>query len=301
MSKEDSASRPLKPCTICREWNGKILSQKDGIIVIRCNKCGLYYVDSYSTNNQRENILGVNESQIGIDYLFRIYKDNSSHWDQYFNKKMEMLEKISTGRRLLDIGCGPGYFVSVACNMGWDAYGLDSSRDDIEFGRQELKLGERLMSGDIDQLDATKPFDVVTLFSVIEHIDDPYQFILKIKKYLKQDGVLLIKTPNQSSLITKIHWFLLGLWPMHIDSHLYNHEHIYRFSPATLTHLLNITGYKILKLGYDDHFWITATRYLYNNRNHRLLRYIALLSSFLAGKLFRMQNQLLVISQNSNN
>ena len=184
----------------------------------------------------------------------------------------------------------------VACDLGWDAYGIDNSLDTISYGRRILSLGNRLLDGNLSEVNFSNDYDVVTLFSVIEHVEDPFGLLLQVRSILHPNGVVLIKTPSQESLVTKFHWLLFHMTKGKGDLGLYNRHHIYRFSKRTLSLLLAKTGFELEKCYFDDHLWITATRYL-ALRNQRTLRFLALGGVIMVGKLLGMDNQIVMVAR----
>jgi len=93
-----------------------------------------------------------------------------------------------------------------------------------------------------------------------------------------------------------MHWLLNRLSGGKFDLCLYNQEHLYRFSPKTLELLFNKAGYCINFISFDDHLWITATRYLFN-RKFRTLRYISYACVNIISKFLRLENQFVMVAQ----
>lgn len=288
---------PQKICTICREWNGDVLVENEAVFVIRCKECNLYYVDYPPPEGNDLIIQGMSEAEEGEDYLKSVYEEKYREWYTYFSEWLSVLSEYATGKKLLDIGCGPGYLVKAAIDSGWDAYGLDLSSETIAFGRKTLGLDGRLYDELLEDVDYLNDFDVITLFSVIEHVEDPFSFLKLVWEKLEDKGIVLIKTPSQASLITKMHWALNRSTNGKIDFDLYNQEHIYRFSPKTLNLLLERVGFQILANGSDDHLWITATRYLNNKNSLSTLRYGFLWGIMRMGEKAGMENQIYTVAR----
>ena len=284
-----------KVCTICQEWRGEILYSRNRICVIRCKNCGLFYSDVQPLTPIEYEEQSQFNIESGQSYLLDVYDQKTQAWLNYYSAWLNRLGKWVHGKKLLDIGCGAGHLVYAACLSGWDAYGLDIDSSVIAYGKEKFGLKERLIATSLDQINNLNSFDLITLFSVIEHVNDPFLLIKQVDRILRINGVLLIKTPSQASLVTRLNWILFSLTGGKYDFDLYNREHLYRFSPITLKLLLEKSGYCVISIIPDDHLWITATRYL-QNRKYKWLRYTALAGGYVLGKLFKMENQFAIIA-----
>ncbi len=122
--------------------------------------------------------------------------------DYYPSDKEEFLyaiEEIADGQKVLDIGCGDGYFlekISKRCNV-----------KGIELNDKATQLC-REKGLDVEQIDVEsfankheEEFDVVTFFQVLEHINDVKAFIEQSLKLLKKGGKLIIAVPDNSPFI----------------------------------------------------------------------------------------------------
>ena len=104
---------------------------------------------------------------------------------------------------ILDIGYGDGNFLSFLPNRIFKKYGIDLEKrsNDINITHYE---------GEYERLKMNKKFDVITAFHVIEHIDNPQEFIEKSYSQLNKGGLLFIVTPNIESIgfkIAKEKWY----------------------------------------------------------------------------------------------
>ncbi len=97
--------------------------------------------------------------------------------------KLIKLKHMTSQSKLLDLGSGDGSFVNVCRNNEIDAIGLDGSSNEINFENDKLKF-------------ENETFDMVTLISVIEHINNPSNILKEIFRILKKKGILIIVTPN---------------------------------------------------------------------------------------------------------
>lgn len=147
-----------------------------------------------------------------------------------------------TPPRLLDAGCGPGYFVRAARDAGFDACGVEVSRYAVEFARRELGVDVRHGTVPGADLPAGR-FDVVTMWDVIEHLPDPLAALRAVAEVLRPGGVVMLSTGDYASLVARLsgrHWHLFNL-----------PEHLWFFTPGSLRRLLRRAGLTPLGLTYE--------------------------------------------------
>jgi SAM-dependent methyltransferase len=102
-------------------------------------------------------------------------------------------------KHILDIGIGYGNFLSLLEGHGFRfLHGMDPFPKSIELSRQFTSADLRL--GRIE--DANWPFeghmfDVITSFDVVEHLKEPKLFFSNCRKYLNNDGIIILSTPNK--------------------------------------------------------------------------------------------------------
>jgi|SRR5829696_390207 ubiquinone/menaquinone biosynthesis C-methylase UbiE len=127
-------------------------------------------------------------------YSERITNKSKKHMIKY----MKFLRKGSY-LKMLDVGCGEGYYVRDALEEGIDAYGIDISAHAFENALAEVK--DRITFGSITEIPfGDEEFDVMTAFDVIEHINpkDTLDMIQEIRRVLKPDGIIIITTPSSN-------------------------------------------------------------------------------------------------------
>jgi SAM-dependent methyltransferase len=120
------------------------------------------------------------------------------------------------GARLLDVGAGRGRFVATALASGFQAGGIEPSRRGVTAAASEY--GVALQQATLAQA-GVEPGTVqaVTLWHVLEHLDDPGDALERIARWLEPDGHLLVAVPNLASLQARIggaRWYHLDV-PRH--------------------------------------------------------------------------------------
>jgi SAM-dependent methyltransferase len=151
--------------------------------------------------------------------------------------------------------------VKVALESDLDAYGLDFNAKHICAGRIYFGLGQRLMEGTINELwrhiSKEKQFDLITMFEVIEHVEEPAKLLREAHSYLRVGGILAVSCPNEAR------WQPTGR--IFVD---YPPHHLTRWRPDTMRMFLEHCGFKHIHTQIDssfrDLFWVA-----YVNRSAR--------------------------------
>ena len=135
---------------------------------------------------------------------------------RWFDRRRLARLGAPVGARLLDVGAGRGRFVATALANGFQGAGIEPSRRRVTAAASEY--GVALQQATLAQA-AVDPGTVqaVTLWHVLEHLDDPGDALERIASWLEPDGLLLVAVPNLSSLQARIggaRWYHLDL-PRH--------------------------------------------------------------------------------------
>ena len=158
-----------------------------------------------------------------------------------FQRHLQHMEQIvgrANGRSLLDVGAYIGVFVEVAAAAGWQVCGVEPSSWAVV---EAQKRGLPVIKGTQNAPELQgKQFDVVTMWDVIEHVDDPTAELRKACHLLKPNGWLVVHTMDVDSLVAR----LMGpRWPWLMDMHLHY------FSQATLAQMMDNVGFEVVWSG----------------------------------------------------
>ncbi len=245
---------PIKKCLLCGPKNltdYTLLYKTDQCEVHKCMHCGLVY--NSRTFGQRQN--GEDAMWDG-DVELRIYNrgDVKDAFQAEFKKRLKDIKAYLPKGCILDIGCGLGLFLNLARQEGWDTYGVDTCLKTVQLARNELDL--KVCHSAVENVDFPDDFfDVATMWDVIEHVPDPLATLGHVNRMLKKGGLFLIKTPNEDSFFKKAAWILHrlsgGLIRFHIK-YLYHSSHLYSFSPHTLEMLLELCGFKVIRISTEE-------------------------------------------------
>jgi SAM-dependent methyltransferase len=150
---------------------------------------------------------------------------------------LNQLEPYRKTNRIIDIGCGDGYFLQTAKEKGWDVYGTEFTTDAVENCRSR---GITMFQGTAATIPDDLEFDVMTTFEVIEHINNGREFAQQVYNRLRTGGVFYFTTPNFNSLSRRK---LKGDWRV-----IEYPEHLSYYIPATAHLLLSNAGFQQLEL-----------------------------------------------------
>lgn len=150
--------------------------------------------------------------------------------------RLALLGRFRDRGRLLDAGCGGGYFVQAAGSRGWSATGLEPSPDAAR--RAARDQGVRIVAGRLEEAPVQAGrFDAVTMFDVLEHVFCPRTFLLEARSLLAPGGLVLIETPNMAGWLPRL---LSRRHPW-----VRPPEHLTYFTPSTLGLLVERAGYRL--------------------------------------------------------
>jgi 2-polyprenyl-3-methyl-5-hydroxy-6-metoxy-1,4-benzoquinol methylase len=150
------------------------------------------------------------------------------------------LGRASTpGRRVLDVGCGNGEFLTWARELGWSCYGLEIDPAAAQLARDS---GVEIIGSDIDQLDESylAAFDAVTAAHVIEHVYDPMALLRQCLRVLRPGGYFWVETPNSKS-------FGYAQYGAHWRG-LEAPRHLALFTPASLRWAFEQVGFERIEI-----------------------------------------------------
>lgn len=209
--------------------SGRRESEKVHLRIVKCKECGLVYSNPIFSE----------------DYIIQLYKESkfidetqvTNYLYDYIRQFKSVIPYLKDKDNLLEIGCGNGFFLKAALELGFkNVVGVELSKDDVDNAHPKIK--DKIIIGAFDdKLFEDNTFDVVCALQVLDHITDPNTFLQNIYKVLKPGGLLLIINHNIHSFLTMI----LGE-----RSPMFNVAHIYLFDKATIRTILKNNGYRVL-------------------------------------------------------
>jgi len=227
-------------CNICHNNNYKNICTKFGLNLVKCKHCGLVYANPRLIE---EEIFERYESPLFFEEYLTALNATSTSFDLGFIRShyyfiIGLIDRFfAPGKKLLDVGCGAGFFLKIAGETGWNAEGIEISKVASEYAKNVVNVNVyRSKLEDIKF--STESFDLVTMLDIIEHLTDPLRTLEETYRILKSQGIVIVSTPDVRSLSRMFlgkHWAILS--PA---------EHLYNFSKKTLHAVLSEANFRVL-------------------------------------------------------
>jgi cyclopropane fatty-acyl-phospholipid synthase-like methyltransferase len=223
-------------CLVCGSPTNFYCS-KDRATYFRCNTCELIFQHPMITLQEMLDYADKEYSEGGV---YKEYVDAKELKYATFRQRMKRIRPMTKGSKLLDLGCACGYFIDVALEAGFDAYGVEFSPVAISYASDLAK--PRIFQGDVNQLgaDHQSSYDVISAYDILEHTLEPFAFLHQLRELLVPNGLLVITTPDTHHFLRPL---MKARWPM-----LQPYQHTYLFSAKSLQIALEKSGYHDIQI-----------------------------------------------------
>ncbi|GAA4456596.1 class I SAM-dependent methyltransferase [Nibrella saemangeumensis] len=162
-----------------------------------------------------------------IDQLYRTVRTYT------LRQKVNLIDEVNKGKgSMLDVGCGTGSFLEQCQAAGWEVSGVEPDPDAQAIAEKRL---QKHIKENVHQIEVRPPFDVITMWHVLEHIPLVNESLKQIHSLLRPGGTLIIAVPNCQSWDAEhyMKWWAAYDVP----------RHLYHFSPTTLRKLVEKNGF----------------------------------------------------------
>ncbi|MBU0509343.1 class I SAM-dependent methyltransferase [bacterium] len=212
--------------------------------IVRCTACRLLYLNPRPDAASVSAFYGAEEydpflsSGSRVSAFTRLYRFVRRFTVR--RKAWRVSNGLPRGARCLDVGCATGEFVAELRRRGFDACGVEPSPMAAEHARSTYGL--TVWTGTVtDVPDSAGPFDLITLWHVLEHLHDLRGNLERMRSLLKEGGRLAIAVPNPSSSDARAYGAKWVAWD--------TPRHLYHFEPTVMTDLLIRAGFHARRHG----------------------------------------------------
>ncbi|MFH1745308.1 MAG: class I SAM-dependent methyltransferase [bacterium] len=196
-------------------------------------------------------------------YFQRTFAELDKNREKMERKRINFLKNhviLSENVKILDMGCGLGFFLNICDQLNMQTYGVDAADYALEMAKKITKA--KLSKVDLSKDRLPFPdnfFDVVTSFDVIEHVERPEHYLSEMQRVLCQKGLAIIITPDGQSKFdqesTHINLRSSEEWMKELKKNNFeiieckeNHAHIKRMVPLRRFVILNLLNMRLCDL-----------------------------------------------------
>jgi 2-polyprenyl-3-methyl-5-hydroxy-6-metoxy-1,4-benzoquinol methylase len=218
---------------------GKIITTSNEYQIIDCEICKFIHIKPYPTMEDLTEIYQ-NEfyQNIKPNYIKK-YEEELEYWKMIYHEKLEIIEQHVKDRKILDIGCGAGFFLKEAKNRKWDVMGVEPSSMAANYAK---KNGIKVIEKMFEKVEINEKFNAIHLDAVLEHSISPNKVLQKCHSILDDNGIIIVEVPNDFNPLQKIVEEAYGKREWWIAPS----EHLNYFTFQSIINLIEANGFEIL-------------------------------------------------------
>lgn len=204
--------------------------------LVKCASCDLVFTNPRPTEEENANyyksvdyISHTNSTKGIIGFLYKIIRGIN------LKRKVKLLIKHKSGKQVLDIGCGIGFFPKAANKKGFNTKGVEPDPEALKFALENNKI-EVYPLAKLNEF--TQEFDTVTMWHVLEHVYHLKEQLAIIKKIIKPGGLFIIAVPNYK-----------GFDGQYYQKNWAGYDvprHLYHFEEKTVNQLISPLGFELI-------------------------------------------------------
>jgi 2-polyprenyl-3-methyl-5-hydroxy-6-metoxy-1,4-benzoquinol methylase len=244
----------LENCPVCGKTEHKnflVVQDKsvsqESFVIVSCENCGFKFTnprpDPESIGKYYESEEYISHSNTSKGIINKAYQIVRSI---AVKDKVELVNSLSPKGKMLDYGCGTGFFLLACQKDGWEVEGFEPN--DLANKQASETLGKPVEKVSLDKF-TPQSFEIITLWHVLEHVHTLNETFQKLLTLLKPNGVIVVAVPNADSLDAqkyKENWAAYDV-----------PRHLYHFNQATMKrfmkkHKLELQDVKPMK--YDAYY-----------------------------------------------
>lgn len=226
--------------------HGPTLAEARGYTLIDCRACGFAHVvplpdpeamarayrEAYYSQEKPDALAHQTEDRAWLDL---VHGERAALLAEHLGG--------ARGKRILDVGCGGGFFLDACRRAGFAVHGVEPARQAAAHARDVLGLA--VTEGFLDDAAAAAlpRFDAVHAAEVLEHLPDPAGMLRRIHGLLAPGGLLLVSLPNDGNPLQAAAERALALSPWWLAPP----HHLNYFTPASIAALLARQGFQVLE------------------------------------------------------
>jgi len=221
-------------CIVCKNQDKNLFSvkyQKDNCSIVECKTCSFHFIPpfyrkkiDYTKYKSQEVAEEVKKADVWIKIQRNLLR-------------YKLIHRYRNDGSVFDVGAGFGHFLLTGKQLDHEVFGVELSQANVNFVRNVLNIN--IENDSFLNIGEEKKYDIITLWDVLEHIDEGDKFIEKASRIINKGGYLFIQVPQIDSFfasLLKEKWWAMGL------------DHVNYFSKKTIKKLLSSYGFETQKI-----------------------------------------------------
>ncbi len=223
------------PCNLCGSTDGHEIRNKDRhggyLRTVICRHCGLVWSDPRPTPEQVREFYA---HEYRMNYK-GVYQPQPKHTYRSgkvaVNRCRRLKPMLKPGMKIMDVGAGSGEVVYVLQALGCDVSGFEPNEGYAKYASDIL--GVKVTQGFYQDTSVPpESLDMITLYHVLEHMEDPYDVMKCLRRWLKPGGYFLVEIPNVEAVCQQPHT-------------QFHRGHLHHFNQATLQMMGRKAGFTV--------------------------------------------------------
>ena len=240
---DQQPQNPAATCPLCGAQTSKILAhqlRRGNGIVRYCPACDHGYLvqeqvvnakEYYGELYRQEYSHNAEAAATNAREIYRVYKDYQQ------NRLHHIGPHLTSGSRLLEVGASSGQFLVHVKDKVAEVNAIELDKACCAFLGSELGIAAEAEFLEMSRF-AGQTYDVVCAFQVIEHVEQPAEFLKTLRQATKKGGMLFIEVPN-------LHDPLLSVWGVQTYQKFFYHSaHLHYFTEASLRKVAQEAGFR---------------------------------------------------------
>jgi SAM-dependent methyltransferase len=186
----DTEEAVMTGCMVCGEDKFVQIGIENKIPLKKCLRCGIVHAATKDYDVR----------EYYNDFFIEQDERSWHHFSQFvYDYNSKRLCSLKEKSKLLDIGSGYGHFMSLMSDLGWSTVGIEPAKTPAT---KALGNGLKVYNSFLEDVElGEKEFDAISLWWVLEHVQDPETFLKHVAKLMKPDGILISRVPNISFIL----------------------------------------------------------------------------------------------------